>query len=40
VLQGRRFDTGDKIGFLEATLHYALKKDPEAVRKVLKKFVD
>ncbi len=40
VLQGRRFDTGDKIGFLEATLHYALKKDPEAVRNVIKKFAE
>jgi len=25
VFQGRRFDAGDKLGYLEATLHYALK---------------
>jgi len=25
VFQGRRFDAGDKFGWLEATLHYALK---------------
>lgn len=25
VFQGPRFDAGDKLGFLEATLHYALK---------------
>lgn len=40
MLEGRRFDTGDKLGFLEATLHYALKKEPEHVRKLLCKIVD
>lgn len=38
ILEGQRFDTGDKIGFLEATLHYALKKDPESVREVIRRF--
>lgn len=38
ILEGKRFDTGDKIGFLQATLHYAMKKDPESVKKALKNF--
>lgn len=38
ILEGKRFDTGDKIGFLDATLHYALKKEPDAVRDVLQKY--
>ncbi|MPN63869.1 UTP--glucose-1-phosphate uridylyltransferase [bioreactor metagenome] len=25
--EGRRYDVGDKLGFLEATVDYALKKD-------------
>ncbi len=29
VLEGTRFDVGDKIGFLKATCHYAKKKYPE-----------
>jgi len=35
VLDGVRFDTGDKIGFLKATLHFARKKDPAGVREVI-----
>lgn len=40
ILEGRRFDTGDKLGFLEATIHYALKREPEQVRKLLHQFVN
>lgn len=36
VLEGKRFDTGDKMGFLEATLHYAQKENPEGVDEVIK----
>lgn len=25
--EGRRYDVGDKLGFLEATVEYALKRD-------------
>jgi UTP--glucose-1-phosphate uridylyltransferase len=25
--QGRRYDVGDKLGFLEATVEYALKRE-------------
>ena len=25
--EGRRYDVGDKLGFLEATIEFALKKD-------------
>ncbi len=39
ILEGQRFDTGDKIGFLNATLHYAMKKDEEAVKLALKNFM-
>lgn len=35
VLEGRRFDTGDKLGFLKATLHFALKKENSHAGKVL-----
>ncbi len=38
VLEGTRFDTGDKLGLLRATIHYALKKDEKAVKEVLKGF--
>jgi UTP--glucose-1-phosphate uridylyltransferase len=39
--EGRRFDCGDKIGFLEAQIAYALKRPEmaEAVRAFLKKYV-
>lgn len=41
ILEGKRFDTGDKIGFLQATIHYAIKKEGqkaiEAIKKVLPK---
>ncbi len=35
--QGQRFDTGDRLGFLEATLHFALKRPDLAagVRKLI-----
>ncbi len=39
-LEGKRFDTGDKMGFLEATLHYAMKKDKKMTQKALKKFME
>lgn len=39
VLQGKRFDTGDKLGFLKATLHYALKKENEGVANALRDFL-
>lgn len=39
VIEGRRFDAGDRIGFLEATLFYALQSPhKEAVKKLLKEF--
>ncbi len=40
--EGKRFDAGNKLGFLEATLHYALK-NPEfgdGFRKLIKKYAD
>ena len=39
--QGRRFDCGDKIGFLEAQIAFALKRPDmaDAVRKFLKNYV-
>lgn len=39
VLEGTRFDTGDKLGFLKATLHYALKKENGNVAPALKSFL-
>ena len=39
ILEGQRFDTGDKIGFLNATLHYAMKKDETAVKQALRNFM-
>ncbi len=40
--EGRRFDCGDKIGFLEAQIAYALKRPDmaEAVRNFLGHYVD
>lgn len=26
-LEGRRYDVGDKLGFLQATVEYALRRD-------------
>jgi UTP--glucose-1-phosphate uridylyltransferase len=40
ILEGRRFDTGDKIGFLKATLHYALKKENGAAKEALREFLE
>lgn len=39
ILEGKRFDTGDKLGFLKATLHYALKKETESVADALRDFL-
>jgi len=39
ILEGQRFDTGDKLGFLKATLHYALKKEHESVANALRNFL-
>ncbi|MCF7830459.1 UTP--glucose-1-phosphate uridylyltransferase [Candidatus Gracilibacteria bacterium] len=39
-MQGKRFDTGDKIGFLEATLHYALKKENGKAKQILQRFLE
>jgi UTP--glucose-1-phosphate uridylyltransferase len=38
VLDGKRFDIGDKLGFLEATLHFALKKEGNKAQQVIEKF--
>jgi UTP--glucose-1-phosphate uridylyltransferase len=40
--EGRRFDCGDKIGFLEAQIAYALKRPDmaDAVRAFLRRYVD
>ena len=39
ILEGQRFDTGDKMGFLKATLHFALKREDAAVKEALRDFV-
>lgn len=39
ALQGERFDTGDKVGFLKATLHFALKQDTEGAKEALQQFM-
>ena len=36
ILDGHRFDIGDKIGFLQATIYFAAKKFPEIAGKFLK----
>jgi UTP--glucose-1-phosphate uridylyltransferase len=38
VYEGRRHDTGDKLGFLKATIEFALKRPDlgEDLRKYLK----
>jgi UTP--glucose-1-phosphate uridylyltransferase len=38
VYEGRRHDTGDKLGFLKATVEFALKREDlgEAFREYLK----
>lgn len=37
VLDGRRFDAGDRLGFLEATLYYALQSPlKDSVKRLLK----
>ncbi len=38
VLEGKRFDIGDKLGFLEATLHFALKKEGDKAQQIIEKF--
>ncbi len=40
VLSGERFDTGDKLGFLRATLHYALKSESHQAKETLQKFIE
>lgn len=36
ILEGKRFDTGDKLGFLQATVHYAIKKEGDkAIQSIL-----
>lgn len=39
ILEGERFDTGDKLGFLKATLHYAFKKENKSALKALQGFL-
>ncbi|MBI5413263.1 UTP--glucose-1-phosphate uridylyltransferase GalU [Candidatus Peregrinibacteria bacterium] len=40
-IEGKRYDTGDKLGFLEATIDYALKRDDvgPGLRQYLKKII-
>ena len=40
VLSGERFDTGDKLGFLQATLHFALKSESHAAKETLQQFIE
>ena len=40
VLEGERFDIGDKLGFLEATLHFAVKKEGKSAETIIKNFLD
>jgi len=40
ILEGVRYDTGDKLGFLKATLHVALEEGGEEVKKSIQKFVE
>jgi len=37
IFQGRRYDVGSKIGFIEATVDYALKSDE--LREDFKKYL-
>ena len=41
AIEGRRFDCGDKVGFLEAQIAFALKRPDmaDAVRAFLKTYV-
>ncbi len=38
ILEGKRFDTGDKFGWLESTMYFAAKEQPEKFKNLLKKF--
>jgi len=40
ILSGQRFDTGDKLGFLQATLHFALKSESHDVKQTLQRFIE
>ncbi len=40
ILEGQRFDTGDKLGFLKATLHFATKKEGKSIAQELQKFFE
>ena len=35
--EGRRYDVGDKLGFLEATVEYALRREDQRYLGVLKR---
>ncbi len=39
ILEGERFDTGDKMGFLQATIHFALKQENQGVKDTLRKYI-
>lgn len=39
ILEGVRFDTGDKLGFLKATLHFALQTENYSAAKALQAFL-
>ncbi|MDH3324844.1 MAG: UTP--glucose-1-phosphate uridylyltransferase, partial [Candidatus Peregrinibacteria bacterium] len=39
ILEGTRFDTGDKLGFLKATLHFATKKEGDRVTETIQDFL-
>ncbi len=38
ILEGKRFDTGDKLGFLKATFHFAMKQDEAKIKEEFKDF--
>ncbi|MGB4564020.1 MAG: UTP--glucose-1-phosphate uridylyltransferase, partial [Dethiobacteria bacterium] len=41
TFQGRRYDVGDRLGFLEATIEYALRREDlaEGLMRFLKRLV-
>lgn len=40
ILEGKRFDIGDKLGFLEATLHFAVKKEGAKAENIIRNFLN
>jgi len=38
ILEGTRFDTGDKLGFLKATFHFAMKENDPRIKEAFKNF--